>query len=135
MGGLSPLYRIHTEIRYLKNYNEAGWDASYHKMSLLMRENPAIRGAIGTSWFYDPALEEISPRLAYLRKRPAENGAYLHYDGPGDIHTERATTSSETRRDLYEKGQYTPTCYTILWARKIYCVGIIGNNLLIQNGL
>lgn len=118
MGGLSPLYRIHTDTRYLKYFNAAGWDECYLNIAEIMRRNPHIRGMIGTSWFYDPQLETISPRLAYLRKRPQENGAYLRYGGPGDVHTERATATSNTRRELYEKGEYIPTCYTLMWARK-----------------
>lgn len=117
LGGLSPLFRIHTESRYLKYFNETGWDDCYRRISELMRGNPRIRGLIATSWFYDPQLEIISPRLAYLRRRPVDNGAYLHFDGTNDIDIERATSTSPTRRELYEKGEYMPTCYTLLWAR------------------
>ena len=118
MGGLAPLYRVHVETRYLRDFNEEGWVRTYKTIAMMMRQNPAIRGVVGTSWFYDPQLETISPWLAHLRTRPVEYGAYLRYDGPGDIHTERAIATSRKRRELYEKGQYVPTCYTLIWARK-----------------
>ncbi len=72
---------------------------------------------VGTSWFYDPALPAISPRLAYLQQRPLEAGAFLVRHGRGAIYTERATLTSETRRKLYEEGKYLPVCFSLVWPR------------------
>lgn len=118
MGGLAPLYRVHVDTRYLKYFNEPGWVQCFLSIAEMLRRNPPMRGVIGTSWFYDPKMEAVSPWLAYLRKRPQEYGAYLRYDGPGEEHTKRATGTSKTRRALYEKGEYNPACYTLVWARK-----------------
>ncbi len=117
LGGLQPLFRTHVDSRFPKGFDEAGNDASYLRIAELLRQHPHIRGTVGTSWFYDPQLERVSPHLAYLRTRPLERGAFLRYDGPGDIHTKNALATSKTRRQLYEAGDYVPTGYTMLWAR------------------
>ena len=118
LGGLAPFYRTHVDTRYLKYFSERGWDACYQRIAELMRRNLNIRGMVSTSWFYDPQLETVCPWLAYLRRRPRENGAYFRCDGSGEAHIQRAIATSRTRRDLYEKGEYTPTCYTLIWARR-----------------
>jgi len=72
---------------------------------------------VGTSWFYDPQLLAISPRLAYLQTTPLAHGAFLVRHGSGAIHTELATATSPTRRALAEKGSYIPVCYSLVWPR------------------
>ena len=71
----------------------------------------------GTSWFYDPALPAISPRLAYLQSTPLANGAHLVRHGPGADHTARATETSPTRKALVASGSYVPIAGTIMWPR------------------
>lgn len=111
------LVDIHTDSRYTTYFNPEGWDKVYHRAADWMKAHSRHQALAATSWFYDPALQEISPRLAYLAGRPLEGGAYRIRNGPGAIHTERATKTSRTRRRLYEEGAYIPTCYTIIWMR------------------
>lgn len=77
---------------------------------------PSVRGMWGGSWFYDPALEEVSPRLSYLRKVPAENGAYVFYSNI-DIDG-GALATSESRKKAYESGNYLPKSYSLMWPRR-----------------
>ena len=72
---------------------------------------------IGSSWFYDPPLETISPRLAYLRLNPLKGGAFIIHQGPAPIHSERASASSPTRKALIESGEYTPSSWLVAWPR------------------
>ncbi len=118
LGGLGPLVRIHVDPRNLSEFNEAGRNQCYAHIAQLMMAMPEIRGMIGTSWFYDPQLQAISPRLAYLAGVPLQNGALLRIDGAGEIHTQRATARSPTRRRLVEEGKYKPVCSTLIWPRK-----------------
>ena len=60
----------------------------------------------------------ISPNLAYLRERPESNGAQFFHDGSNAESIENAIRLSEERRKLYEAGEYTPTDYMLVWARK-----------------
>ena len=110
-------YAIHTDSRYLDDFNEVGWNHCYVRIADMLTRNPNVRGMVGSSWFYDPQLLTISPRLAYLQTTPLHNGALLLRNGPGAIHTERAIARSATRRKLAEEGSYVPACYTIIWPR------------------
>ena len=118
IGGSGPWFSIHTEARYLDDFNELGWDECYLRIADLLELNPSIRGMKGTSWFYDPQLLSISPRLSYLQKRPIERGAFMIRHGTDAIDIERATSKSKTRSCLYKEGKYIPVSYTLLWPRR-----------------
>lgn len=117
LGGMAPIYRRHVELRGVASFDEASVDEAYLRIADLMRLNPHIRGLSAGGWLYDPQLETVSPHLAYQRRRPVENGAYLRYDGPEE-HLERAIATSKTRSALYEKGEYVPMSYTFIWPRR-----------------
>ena len=113
-----PWFQIHTEARYLDEFNDAGWTKFYHTAVALLKINPHIQGIVGTSWFYDPALGIISPRLAYLRDYPVAHGAVSVKQGTTAFDIKSATATSETRRQLFAEGRYQPTCHTIIWPRE-----------------
>ena len=116
-GGPDPWFAPHTETRYLAEFNEAGWETTYRNVASLLRRHPEVVGIAGYSWFYDPELEAISPRLAYLRRRPLEGGAFLLRGGSSDFDIRNAIAKSQTRRRLYEAGRYTPVGYQMVWLR------------------
>lgn len=118
LGGFNPLYQIHTHSTSYPEFNEAGWDRCYLRIAGMLRVNPHVRGMFGISWFYDPALESISPRLNYLRHRPLEGGARLFREGVSDEHIGNATAKSETRKKLFLEGKYQPTGYAMVWPRR-----------------
>lgn len=115
--GGPPWFSIHTDQRYTEDFNEAGWDRCYRRIAEMLVQQPSIKGMVGTSWFYDPQIVTVSPRLAYLQFNPVQRGAFLLPHGPGKIHTERATQKSETRKQLYDEGKYLPVCYSLIWHR------------------
>lgn len=117
-GQVLPWLRIHTESRYLDDFNEPGWDACYLRVAALLREHSDVLGMAGTSWFYDPQLDAVSPRLSYLRTRPLERGASLIWSGTSEFDIKSATAKSTTRRQLYEEGKYLPVSYNLLWPRE-----------------
>ncbi|MFN3668343.1 MAG: hypothetical protein ACK4VY_03475 [Brevundimonas sp.] len=112
-----PWLEVHTESRELSDFNEAGWDRAWATAAEICKRRPEMAGMLGSSWFYDPPLEQISPRLAYLRVNPLKHGAFLLHQGPGDIHTQRAATSSPTRAALIEKGEYVARSWIVAWPR------------------
>ena len=116
-GGFSPYCEIHTHTPTLNDFNPDGWDRCYLCIAEICRGNRSIKGMIGSSWFYDPDLETISPNLAYLRRRPLENGAKLFRIGPLPASKRDALATSKTRRKYYEEGKYTPTHYALVWSR------------------
>jgi hypothetical protein len=116
--GYRAWFQIHTESRYLDEFNEHGWDRCYLRVAELLKRKKDITGMVGTSWFYDPQLLKISPRLAYLQSCPQERGAFFLRHGSEQSDIAMAIKTSETRRRLYQEGKYIPVCYSMLWPRK-----------------
>lgn len=117
LGGFRPYFQIHTHKFNLDAFNEAGWEECYLCCAELYQIHPDVLGMYGSSWFYDPALAAISPRLAYLRDTPRENGAALMFVVKGGDAINNATATSASRRQLYEAGKYAPTNYMLVWGR------------------
>ena len=66
--------------RWLRGFNEEGWNDAWATAAEICRTRPELAGMIGSSWFYDPPLTEISPRLAHLRLNPLIEGAKIEMD-------------------------------------------------------
>ena len=113
---IDPWFRIHTEKRYLRHFHAPGWDAFYRRVASMLHAHPKVHGVVGTSWFFDPQLETISPRLAYLRS-PLAHGAFLVRGQTTAFDIASATVNSEARQALVAQGRYTPTPYTLVWPR------------------
>lgn len=109
---------FHTDSRHLTGFNPGGFRATYLEVADLLRSWPRMAGLFISSWFHDPVAARISPRLAYLQDVPRAGGAFFIRNSPGEIHTQRATATSATRRQLVAEGKYVPTCYTMIWPRK-----------------
>jgi hypothetical protein len=115
-GGCKDYYQIHTHTPELSEFNPQGWNDCYLRIAEMLELNPQVKGIFGGSWFYDPQLKDISPRLMYLQDVPLENGAssfYTHLDTTGN-----AIYSSKTRRKLFDEGKYTPKSYLLIWPRE-----------------
>jgi hypothetical protein len=111
-----PWFRIHTEKRYLRHFHESGWDAFYFRVAAMLSVHPSVGGVVGTSWFFDPQLDAISPRLAYLRN-PLAHGAFLVAGRTGAFDIASATANSDARRQLFDQGRYMPVPQTLVWPR------------------
>ena len=114
----APWFEQHTDSRYLDEFDEAGIDNTYRRVASMLRMHPGVAGLTAYSWFYDPQLDEISPRLSYLYRRPLERGAVLLRGRTSDYDVKNATARSRTRKRLYEAGQYKPVGHRILWFRR-----------------
>lgn len=113
-----PWLEVHTESRWLRGFNEDGWNEAWATAAEICRGRPELAGMIGSSWFYDPPLTEISPRLGHLRLNPLKGGAFMVHQGPGEIHTLRAGTASASRKALIDSGEYTARSWLMVWPRK-----------------
>jgi hypothetical protein len=114
----APTFEIHTHTPMLKGFTPDGWDQCYLLTADLLELYPQYQGLTGGSWFYDPELDRVSPRLSYLRDRPLSGGAFLLRMGQRPIDIVNATSTSETSRKLYEAGEYHPTAWMIVWPRQ-----------------
>jgi hypothetical protein len=117
LGGFKPFFEIHTHLSYLDEFNEEGWNECYRCCADLYSVFPNVLGMQGGSWFYDPALTQISPRLAYLQDIPQRGGAHLLFTSADTHLVHDATSTSPTRKQLYDEGKYQPKSYTLIWSR------------------
>jgi hypothetical protein len=117
VSGPDPWFAPHVESRHLYEFNETGWETTYRNVASLLRRHTDVVGVVGYSWFYDPELELISPRLAYLRRGPLAGGAVFIRGHTTEFDVKNATAKSRTRRQLYEAGEYTPVGYKMVWRR------------------
>jgi hypothetical protein len=113
-----PYLEIHTHTPMLDGFNPAGWERCYELVAELLAARPDCPGMVGGSWFYDPALSAISPRLAYLADTPIGGGAFRVRLGATVEDAELATATSASRRSLVEAGTYVPTKWLLVWPRK-----------------
>ena len=117
--GLGPLYEPHWDRRYFRQFTPEGYEAFYLRTAEMMRVNPEVQGMYGVSWWYDPVIAEISPKLAFLRSQPEAGGArFMQLHGPNPHLLTDPFAGSPERKALYEAGKYTPCSYLYYWPRE-----------------
>lgn len=115
-GGARPFLEGHTHLRMLEDFDEDGRRRCLGLVAELLRAWPDSRGLIGSSWYYDPEVGVLSPRLRYLREL-AEDGGAVFLDNGGGSAAHGALSRSPTRRRLYREGRYRPRNYLMIWPR------------------
>lgn len=118
LGGFNPYFEIHLDVRYKADLNPEGWDYALRLVGQMLDLFPEVKGITGASWFFDPQMRTISPRLSYLRQHIEEAGGKFFFAGRNDHVIELATSASATRRNLYENGTYLPASYMTIWPRE-----------------
>ncbi len=117
--GFKPLYNMHTDshdTHLMSEFNPDGWRNFLVRAADLIKLNPSVKGVFGKTWFVDPQLEKISPRLCYVRHIFNRNGGRFFYLGPCTSGIEDAVYKSPTRKKLYEHGKYIPKDYLGVWS-------------------
>lgn len=117
LGGFKPYFQGHIHAFHLDALNEEGRNDFYRCCVELYPLHPECLGVFCSSWYYDPALDQISPWLAYLRKVPLAGGAHLFRVWDDDDAIANATAKSRNRRKLHEEGKYLPKAYMFVWGR------------------
>jgi len=117
IGGFKPFYSLHINSR-ISGFSSPEIDKCYLSIAELLVRNPKMKGLYQHAWLYDPHLSDISPELAFLRKTLVENGAKIFRLGATRRALGYSTSWSLKRRKLYEKGEYIPTEYIVIWPRK-----------------
>jgi hypothetical protein len=121
-GGRRPYLEGHTHDPVAKAYwNEPGWREALRLAALALPALPRARGIFGTAWFYDPAIREISPRIAFAQDLQVGAGAHRLRIGSNEAAIANATLTSAERRNRYRDGLYLPTDYAIIWSRRDLC--------------
>jgi hypothetical protein len=117
-GGFYPYFQFHTHTADLSDFNPNGMAQTYQRVADLLRTDPKCLGVYTASWFNDPAIPAISPRLSYLQVVPMTGGAIALRGVIDENSTAAAISKSATRRQLYESGQYQPRIYYLVWPRR-----------------
>jgi hypothetical protein len=120
IGGHYPLYEMHTARHTLSrtHFSPDGWAECYRRITRALARDPEAKGLFGRAWLFDPALERVSPHLAYLRQFPLERGAVFLKVGTTETGFRSALSKSVPRRALYEAGKYDPQEYLMIWPRR-----------------
>jgi len=118
LGGFSPYIQLHTHKFNLARFNEPGRREMFRGCVELYSLFPDCLGTVGSSWFLDPALHDISPHLDYLLLMPLAGGAHLFYYSANSEAIANATATSKTRRKLFEEGKYLPKNYMLIWGKQ-----------------
>lgn len=115
LGGFKPYFQIHMHVHLRDQFNEVGRRECYHCCAELFSIHPDILGMFGVSWFYDPVVAKISPRLSFLQEEPIRGGAHVFRWETSERSTRDALFASATRRSLAAQGLYIPCSYFLVW--------------------
>ena len=88
---------------------------SWYRMALSVERQPEIRGLVTCSWFLSPDTFKVSPHLSFMVAPFLESGGVVVTRGKADGNG--FLVGSESRRKLYESGEFKPTMGLVLWAR------------------
>lgn len=122
-GGVKPFYETHLAVgtdnpmAFFRRYSLKARAETYRNIAACLEINPACRGMMTSSWWFDPQLEQISPRLVRLGDIMLQNGALLFRFGQHSNARRHALANSPARQELYDQGKYRPTEYFIVWPR------------------
>lgn len=116
-GGVRPFLENHVHLAMVEHFNPAGRERCYGLIARLLELWPEAKGLVGGSWYYDPHVGRVTPKLAYLHDVPARKGAIFLRIGSQSDQVAGALARSQTRRRLHETGQYRPMSYLMVWSR------------------
>jgi len=108
----------HWDRRLIREFTPEKYDRFYERVAELLEANPHLKGLAGATWWFDPALESLSPELVHLRRVPEENGAALFRIGADERATLDATFFSKERKAALDAGRYQPIVYLLAWGRE-----------------
>lgn len=119
--GVNRFYSFHTDSHdphLMSEFNAQGWRVFLMRCADVLKLNPEVKGVFGISWFIDPQLEKISPKVCYVRNILYQSGGKIFYVAPAVSSIQDAVYKSPTRKQLYERGKYIPREYIGIWSRK-----------------
>lgn len=115
--GSRPVFRLHIHLSEAPRLSVVSWRQTCIHLVEMLRLNPVVKGIVGSSWFYDPELPLVTPRLAFINSLLRAGGARWFLSHLEDGHS-GAFARSQHRRTAFAEGRYIPRCFTIVWPRK-----------------
>ena len=119
LGGLGPAFVPHLNATRKDRAAllERETDRSWYRMAQSMRQQPAIRGLVASSWLHSPDTMRVSPHMTGFSRTLLDNGALLVRHHRADLDCGVFYRSPE-RKKLYDEGQFVPTHGLVIWPRK-----------------
>jgi hypothetical protein len=119
MGGFRPVFMTHMPSFGLdRHLTREDFVHDHLEIARALRLCPRVRGIASYSWFYDPVIEEVSPRLRFLGEI-LDAGGCLRFELPTDEKVvTNALHASRSRREAHTAGRYHPRAFGRLWGRK-----------------
>jgi hypothetical protein len=116
--GRRPVFFAHLGYRRRgESLSEVEANKSYYRMARSLERQPSVKGFVASSWLRSPDTGKVSPHLAWLNRVFLENGGFVAVMGPADPGS-GVLLRSETRRRLYERGEFKPTIGLVMWPRQ-----------------
>jgi hypothetical protein len=114
--GNKPVCRLHIHLSEINGLTAAGWQKTCLELAQLLQLNKHLKGVVGASWFYDPAIATISPRLAFISELLNEMQASCFFSS---LENEKsgAFSRSATRKQAFASSQYQPKEYVFFMPR------------------
>ncbi len=110
---------IHTANRYRRYFSDKHLDSAYRNIALLLRQDSKLLGLYRSSWFLDPKVVEMEPKLSFLARTPIQQGAiYGPVKAIEDRDIEAVLRRSPVRTAAYDRGDYHPWKWGYLWGRE-----------------
>ncbi|MEM7101234.1 MAG: hypothetical protein AAF541_23430 [Pseudomonadota bacterium] len=110
---------IHTLERNLRLFKPEHHETALRNIAIVLDADTSLAGIYRQSWFLDPRVVELSPKLAFLTTIPLQNGAQLNRIGPATPSMIKdATTRAPARQKAFEAGTYVPANFAYFWARE-----------------
>lgn len=120
-GGFGPAWSTHLpELPPNRHLTREDFIATHLEMAAVMRRTPEILGIVSASWYYDPALEEVSPHLSFAGEVVREGGGILFEVRPDESTVESALARSAERRVAAKEGRYRPKRFARVWGRSAF---------------
>ncbi|MDH3972741.1 MAG: hypothetical protein OEV42_00560 [Deltaproteobacteria bacterium] len=118
MGGNEPLFELHYNPHRLRLFNPDGWKEVFALAAQTLKTRKEVKGLFGATWFYDPAMKEVSPELSYIRELIEKIGGAFYLAGSSEDDRKNAFFASKARKEAYEEGRYMPTSYMMIIKRE-----------------
>jgi hypothetical protein len=118
VGGFKPVWSSHLPaLPPNRHLTQEDFVASHLGIAVLMLHTTEVLGIASASWYYDPAIEEVTPHLAFAARIVRENGGILFEVRPDESTVEGSLGRSADRRRAAEEGRYRPRHFARIWGR------------------
>jgi hypothetical protein len=90
---------------------------SFYRMAASLERQPTIRGILDASWLHSSETHRVSPHLAFISRPYLESGGLYADLGPAAADS-GFLVGDKNRSNLYQSGQYKPTCALVVCTRE-----------------